>query len=487
MDGISSQLSARPFSSLTSYDYTVAVVKDSFSTGQTWSLVTAEDNRRGDPGWDESRVNPPDWNYTAIITEMQDAVVAGEYLYKNVTACFDLYNDYFAPQGNVVVYVKNESIQTPPSDSLLLYVGIIPRSDDWAKNMWAVENGTAHFILHSPEKRATTWFLGRNRYEVDHCLVQTPARSSSICRFQYSPWIMWIVCSINLVKASVMLWVWLLRKWQEDAKGESQNQVLYTLGDAVASFMRNPNSGRRVSCLATKQHFLSRRPWKNRLVKQWPVPPREPQQWVAESKRWAQAASLKRWLVLLSLCCAMIAVVTILFFVSFGSLRHRGIHIDLPTFRSMGFGDIQPYTYLAINLPRQDPEGLMLNVLLANLPQFLLSIIYMFYNAMLSTFLVQREFSHMYKEAKRKPLRVSEPIGIQRGSYFISLPLRYGIPLYVSSGIMHWAISQSLFLARITALNVDGSPDVKHSFSTCGYSPIAIFVCEFPAQPPGEE
>ncbi|ROV95501.1 hypothetical protein VPNG_08901 [Cytospora leucostoma] len=283
------------FQSLTSYDYTVAVVKDSFSTGQTWSLATAEDNRRGDPGWDESRVNPPEWNYTAIITEMQDAVVAGEYLYKNVTACFDLYNDYFAPQGNVVVYVKNESIQTPPSDSLLI-------------------------------------------------------------------------------------------------------------------------------------------------------------------------------------CCAMIAIVTILFFVSFGSLRRRGIHIDLRTFKSMGFGEIQPYTYLAINLPRQDPEGLMLNVLLANLPQFLLSIIYMFYNAMLSTFLVQREFSHMYKEAKRKPLRVSEPIGIQRGSYFISLPLRYGIPLYVSSGIMHWAISQSLFLARITALNADGSPDVKNSFSTCGYSPIAIFV-----------
>lgn len=120
----------------------------------------------------------------------------------------------------------------------------------------------------------------------------------------------------------------------------------------------------------------------------------------------------------------------------------------------------------------------MVNVLLANLPQFVMSIMYIFYNAMMTTFLVQREFSHMYKEKRRKPLRVSEPIGIQRGSYFISLPLRYGIPSYVLSGFMHWMISQSLFLARITALKADGSLDLTNSFSTCGYSPIAIFFCE---------
>lgn len=143
----------------------------------------------------------------------------------------------------------------------------------------------------------------------------------------------------------------------------------------------------------------------------------------------------------------------------------------------MGFGQLQAYTYLAIGLPRVDPAGLICNVLLSNLPQFVLSILYIFYNSMLSTFLVQREFSHMYKEEKRKPLRVSEPIGIQRSSYFISLPLRFGIPLYASSGLMHWLISSSLFLARITTLRPgDASLDTSNSFSTCGYSPIAIII-----------
>ncbi|KAK7752494.1 hypothetical protein SLS62_005462 [Diatrype stigma] len=109
-----------------------------------------------------------------------------------------------------------------------------------------------------------------------------------------------------------------------------------------------------------------------------------------------------------------------------------------------------------------------------NSPQLILSIMYIFINAMLSTFLVQREFSRMFLQ--RKPLRVSEPLGFQRASFFISLPLKYGIPLYGSSALMHWLISQSLFLARITALRPDGTADAKNSFSTCGASPIAVVI-----------
>lgn len=150
----------------------------------------------------------------------------------------------------------------------------------------------------------------------------------------------------------------------------------------------------------------------------------------------------------------------------------------MSAFRSWGFGKLQPFTFLVIDLPLRGSVGLFSNVLLANLPQFLLSIIYVLSNTVLSTFLVQREFSHMCQEHKRKPLRVSEPIGIQRGSYFISLPLRYGVPLYTMSSVLHWTISESFFLAKITSVKADGSPDPANSFSTCAYSPIAIFTCK---------
>ncbi|KAK8085738.1 hypothetical protein PG997_007009 [Apiospora hydei] len=171
----------------------------------------------------------------------------------------------------------------------------------------------------------------------------------------------------------------------------------------------------------------------------------------------------------------VLAVAFALLVISFTSLRHRSIRISIPSFWDLGFGALTPFTYLVIGLPRGDPEGLIANVLLANLPQLLLSLTYVCYNATLSAFLVQREFGLMHREDKRRTLRVSEPVGLQRSSYTISLPLRYGIPLYAASGLIHWLISQSLFLARITALqDQHGTVDVRDSFSTCGYSPIAV-------------
>lgn len=175
---------------------------------------------------------------------------------------------------------------------------------------------------------------------------------------------------------------------------------------------------------------------------------------------------------------AVISVAIGLLIQSFPSLRHRRLPITMSAFSSWGFGKLQPFTFLVIRLPQIDAAGLFSSVLLANFPQFLLSTLYMLSNTVLSTFLVQLEFSKMYQEHKRKPLRVSEPIGIQRGSYFISLPLRYGVPLYTTSSVLHWTISESLFLAKITSVKADGSPDPTNSFSACGYSPIAIFTCK---------
>ncbi len=90
-----------------------------------------------------------------------------------------------------------------------------------------------------------------------------------------------------------------------------------------------------------------------------------------------------------------------------------------------------------------------------------------------------------------KPLRVTSPAGQQRGTYRLQLPYRYGVPLLVGSGILHWLVSQSIFLARVSdttkfggdAINADdpgSTSSNNNNISTCGYSPIAIiFVIVF--------
>ncbi|KAK4211282.1 hypothetical protein QBC37DRAFT_402664 [Rhypophila decipiens] len=447
---------------------------------------TTEANRAADPGWNERRVNPTSFNYSDIIQGMQAEAQAGRYQERNLSSCFDLYDDYFQPQGNGIIFVKNASVQSPPNDSLLMYVSIVPRLDNWPKNMWALGKGDGGFNAVSPQHRyqVTTWYLGPKRYEVSHCLVQPPEQIASRCRFEYSKGIMITICVVNVVKAVIVLFIWGLRKWRHDGPNREpaqraeglENEVLYTLGDAIASFMRVPDPTTIDMGLAGRDDFVKKRTWKSKLMNKSPALPSEPRQWKYETRHWREAASPRRWFTFVLAWFVVMAAATGLLFAGLKPLQLRRLPTTIRDLWDLGFGALTPYTYIVLNLPRHDPDGLIRNILIANLPQLILSIIYILYNGLLSTFLVQREFSRMYKEENMKALRVSEPDGIQRSSYFISLPLRYGIPLYASSGIMHWLISQSLFLARISALTPSGELDKANSFSTCGFSPIAIVI-----------
>jgi hypothetical protein len=302
-----SRYNSAVFQSLASNDYTIAVVQDSFLNGTSFDLVAAERNRKGDYGWDDSRVNPAQ-NYTRIIQEMQQEAMLGAYDQLNVTECFDFYDDYWTPQSNALIFVKNESVQTQDGPGLLMYVSIIPRSDDWAKNMWAIGNGTGQFVANSPSEPVTTWFLGPPRYEVSNCLAKPVDSSDARCRFEYSPQIMITVCILNIIKAGVMICVWVMRKWQNrDMAGQTeavkeqalQDQVIYTLGDAIASFMRRPDTTTKNMCLAPRDDFLTHRTWAGKLRREIPEPSTDPRKWACEERRWMSAASLKRWAILL--------------------------------------------------------------------------------------------------------------------------------------------------------------------------------------------
>ena len=76
----------------------------------------------------------------------------------------------------------------------------------------------------------------------------------------------------------------------------------------------------------------------------------------------------------------------------------------------------------------------------------------------------------------RKGLRVTFPQGEQRGTYTLSLPFKVSIPLLVASGVLHWAMSQSLFLAKVNVVNPSGKIDMDRSFSTLGWSALALLI-----------
>ena len=77
---------------------------------------------------------------------------------------------------------------------------------------------------------------------------------------------------------------------------------------------------------------------------------------------------------------------------------------------------------------------------------------------------------------ERKPLRVTDPVWSQRSTYRLQLPYRYGIPMLAFSGTFHWLVSQSFFLARVTAFQANRKEDTANSIPIVGYSCIALIV-----------
>jgi hypothetical protein len=251
-------------------------------------------------GWRIRSLSPKD-----VIAAMQKNA-STSYDRQNVSTCFATYDDYWAAVGNVVIVAKNQSVQTQNNDSLLIYAGIIPDLDDWAKNQWAIENGTAVLEkdrVKQPQQPITTWYLGLEFYEVSYCLVQPASTEALVCRFEFSSGIMITICILNLAKTLVMFFTWLIPRWQWNGEIEakqSRKKTLYTLGDAIASFMSYPDESTKNMSLATQNNFRSKRTFKSRFRKEEP-PVYSPQSWEKADARWGNAASLTRWIFLIAM------------------------------------------------------------------------------------------------------------------------------------------------------------------------------------------
>jgi hypothetical protein len=76
---------------------------------------------------------------------------------------------------------------------------------------------------------------------------------------------------------------------------------------------------------------------------------------------------------------------------------------------------------------------------------------------------------------QRKALRTTDPRGLQRSTYWLSLPWTYALPLAIASSLLHWLISQSLFVARTEIIDTFGNPE-PISYMEVGYSPLAILL-----------
>ncbi|KAG9230910.1 hypothetical protein BJ875DRAFT_470951 [Amylocarpus encephaloides] len=380
--------------------------------------------------------------------------------------------------GHVLAVTKDQlSIS---NNTILLEFNYQQYVSNYTGNNWVCDSKyvTANNYRCRPQDiEPHSWTLGRfkasptnkyqivptEQYEIDYCLA-LPTQYGGKCQLQYSMVIMIFVLVANATKFVCICVV----------VKTSHEPVLATVGDAVASFLERPDR------IMVDQPFLTRKKATQYTSRGATVPRKWTKQHAAY--RWWQGPSMTRWVVTLGLCLIAIILVGGLLNLGNSSFVEATSRKNVPASPySIGFGVYSEYAVLNVFGFNQfikphsfsSTKYLLSMVAVANIPQFVVSSLYFAYNTVYTSMVSADEWSRF--TTTRKSLRVTRPIGIQRSTYWLSLPWTYSLPLSVSSTVIHYLISQSLFVARTEVLTPSGEVEAI-SFMQVGYSPLAILL-----------
>ncbi|KAF9891764.1 hypothetical protein FE257_003245 [Aspergillus nanangensis] len=304
-----------------------------------------------------------------------------------------------------------------------------------SRDLWAGMNcaSEVHKVLSNSKNWTVTDTMTTKRepHKVKYCLSE---KTSQQCTVEYSLPLAIVVIIVNVIKALVLC----------GATFAMTDAPVLTTGDAIASFLRKPDP------ITKGQSLLSR----DLVLK----PTGNPPKYSAQPRRWISAVSVRRWVICLTAYMISILVCIILLVVGFEKqLKSQNLW-------TVGLGEPNTSTMI-----RGDnyPASLVANTIIANIPQAVFSMLYFSSNGIYTIMSLAQEWSAF--GIQRKGLRVSRvPRGHQRSTYFLSLPYRYSIPLLAMSALLHWIISQSLFLVVIKAYGSKLQWDPIQDQVTCG-------------------
>ncbi|KAF3012819.1 hypothetical protein E8E14_008491 [Neopestalotiopsis sp. 37M] len=234
------------------------------------------------------------------------------------------------------------------------------------------------------------------------------------------------------------------------------------MGDAIHDFLLKPAES--VSTSTTESGYFESK------IQSW-----SPQKRV----RLARAVSKRVWVLSWIIFITGIVVPAVSVGSSMAWIHRFGADISLKAIFKQKF-ELKS-NQVAMDLPKGlqgmvhgPTSSFLTNVLIANSPQLLMSFLYLFINNIITRQAAINELEHFLRADGKKPLRVSSPIGMQRSSYFLALPFKYSVPVLSISILLHWLISQSLFLVQAStfASGVDGTRMPGWDSSARGYTPL---------------
>lgn len=291
--------------------------------------------------------------------------------------------------------------------------------------------------------------------DYEYCLAKV---MESQCKLQFSLPIMVTVIICMMIKSILMVWIlWYHRE-----------ETFVTFGDAIASWLDKPDASTKGDCLMCKTDAGPKKlearvhgPGHSQLIARHG----------SGVRRCGVTIGIKRWLSTI----AVYVVATAATAVALWQLSR--ITMFGQTILNGGFGTVNPNMKISTRMPTSG--GLVAMVIIANSPHLLASLWYLLYNGLFTCMHLSLEYSGYAKE--RKSLRVTTPRGDQRSTYWLQLPYTYALPLMAAFAVLHWLVSQSVFLVRLVPVKdelvMGGSyspPDPELVRSHLGFTTVNV-------------
>ncbi|KAJ6050166.1 uncharacterized protein N7446_005593 [Penicillium canescens] len=344
----------------------------------------------------------------------------------------------------IILLTSNRSMSDGGTESVL---GI----ENWSHpgEVWA-----APFVNSDPrniqDHECTTYdaFLHLEYYKKDtmHVTECLAFEGKSNCQLFYNPIIAVIIIVATFVKVIAIFLAAQLHK--------SRSTPLLTSGDAIASFLEDPDETTKGMCWASL-NSTKQRNWITCPKGQEPQRRAVRYQRLTRPQQWRRASSPIHWFVtvLIVLICI---VTTTLIYPFFAVDSMNGVGTDELTWQAIWDLDSMARKN-AITASGSKNYSELQGVVIANSAQLVVTLCYYFYNSLLTRMLLSAEYSSY--GVNRKPLRVTWPVegSKQRSTYWLSIPYRYGLPAMALFTILHWLVSQGIYFVLAFPYDADGN------------------------------
>lgn len=400
-------------------DYLAVAVTPNFRNSTEWTVAESEELFA-------KLDNKTTTRYRRIILGLRQKIQNNELEYLNVDECQQAYFNSVILNRNHVLLIDRESSAT----SLVTAV---------QENQFISDN---RYIYDQTRYYGSNCFPIRP-YHLDFSSASVGTvreyfsqRTTEQCKASLAPVFLIIVIIYNFIKAYCFILT--LRVTKRDPP-------LYTLRDAVQSFLKELDIYTQSRCLVSKKdynsHFLGKsREWGSH-------PSNVGDTWTGGRDRQFRSVNRLQF-VLFSLSLIAIAIAGVVCVGLYGSLT------DIPGFST-------PLAFIGklntiFGLSR---ASMFTACLAANIPQVLISYIYLGLNNIMTTMLVMHEWCS-YSAGSRKTakgLRVTSPVpeSEKRSTYFVSLPYKWSIPVSLVLTLIHWLVSVMFTFVQLDVHRID--------------------------------